>query len=689
MKISFWFALVLTIVLCSQPAWSANTATNAMVSGKAPATLITRLQRNESVKVIVELETSAIESEATAQRRSRGLSHDDAAIVAYKAQEYSKLKDGLHSAMLPRRLLLLKDYGHLPMFAARLDAPADLEALAQQPNVLAVYEDIALQMHLTESAPLILQPNAASLNQTGAGAAVAVLDTGVNYTLAAFGSCSAPGAPTGCKVVYAQDFAPDDGSRDDSGHGSNVAGIVAGIAPDSRIAALDVFDGASASSIDIIDAINWSIANQSAYNIVAINMSLGGGLYTSPCSVTAQNPFRTPIINAKSAGIVTVASSGNDASTNSIGMPACTPEAVSVGAVYDANVGSIGYGFCTDSTTAADKVACFSNSASFLTLLAPGALITAAGTTQAGTSQAAPHASGAVALLRSAYPAETVDATITRLSANGVSVTDARNGRIKPRLDVLSALGAINDDFASPATVSGNAGSVYGHNRDAGKEAGEPNHAGNSGGKSLWWQWTAPLTGPVTISTLDSSFDTLLAIYTGVAVNSLSLIAANDNDFAVTTSAATFDAQAGTSYRIAVDGYAAASGAVQLNWFYSDGDGDGGVDALDNCADVSNSNQANFDGDALGDVCDSDDDNDQMPDAWETNYGLNPLDPGDAAGDLDGDGISNLDEYLGGGDPTVADVVDADVPLLPPLAMVILAGLLTTISGRSMARLRR
>ncbi|MDT8383302.1 MAG: S8 family serine peptidase [Gammaproteobacteria bacterium] len=672
--------LTLTVLLVSTPAHSAV----SQPGGKSSTALIERLQRNEPVHVIVELEADTIESQAAAQRRSRRLPHDDAAITSFKAQQYRILKDDLFNALRPRRLLLLKDYGHLPMFAASIATMDELDALARHPQVLAVHEDIRLQMHLTQSASLVRQPQAATLNQAGTGTTIAVLDTGVNYTLANFGACSAPGVPSDCTIVHAQDFAPDDGSRDDNGHGSNVAGIVAGIAPDAKIAALDVFNGTSADSIDILAAIDWSIANQATYNIVAINMSLGGGLYTAPCSIRAQNPFRTPIINAKSAGIITTASSGNDASTTSIGMPACTPEAVSVGAVYDANVGGLAYGFCTDATTAADRVTCFSNSANFLTLLAPGALITASGTTAAGTSQAAPHVSGAMAVLRSAYPADTVDAAILRLTSTGVAVTDSRNGLSMPRLDLLAALGAVNDDFASPVALSGDAGMVYGDNHNASRETNEPSHAGNTGGKSLWWQWTATLTGPLAISTAGSSFDTLLAVYSGDMLNALALVAQNDNDSVNVTSAVTFTAQAGTTYLIAIDGYAAASGTVQLAWNYLDNDGDGIIDALDNCPELSNSDQVDFDGDGSGDICDDDDDNDSMPDAWESIHGLNPFDPTDAAGDLDGDLISNLDEYRSGSNPTLADTIDtinADVPLLPPWAMLVFAGLLTTAGG--------
>jgi hypothetical protein len=357
-----------------------------------------------------------------------------------------------------------------------------------------------------------------------------------------------------------------------------------------------------------------------------------------------------------------------------------------VGAVYDANVGAFSYpAVCSDATTAADKVVCFSNSASFLSLLAPGALITAAGATYAGTSQAAPHVSGAVGLLRSAYPSESVDATVTRLTSRGVNITDPRNSLVKPRIDVLAALGAVNDQFAAAVSLAGQSGSVYAYNIDATKEAGEPAHAGNSGGKSVWWTWTPPLTGPVILTTLGSDFDTLLAVYTGSNPASLSLTAENNNNPPGSTSAVSFTATAGTNYHIAVDGVAATWGTIKLTWSYLDSDGDGVIDALDNCVSIANPTQANFDGDSLGDACDPDDDNDQMPDAWEIANGLNPFDPSDAAADPDGDGATNLAEYLGGTDPRTADFVNADIPLLPPWAMAMLAALVIAggLAGRT------
>lgn len=124
-----------------------------------------------------------------------------------------------------------------------------------------------------------------------------------------------------------------------------------------------------------------------------------------------------------------------------------------------------------------------------------------------------------------------------------------------------------NDNFSARRTISGASGTATGSNIGATKEPGEPNHAGNSGGASIWYSWTAPAAGQVTFDTLTSNFDTLLAVYTGAAVNALTPVASNDDaGGGVYQSSLTFQAVAGVTYQIAVDGYAAATGSVVLHW---------------------------------------------------------------------------------------------------------------------------
>src|SRR5882762_4686465 len=124
-----------------------------------------------------------------------------------------------------------------------------------------------------------------------------------------------------------------------------------------------------------------------------------------------------------------------------------------------------------------------------------------------------------------------------------------------------------NDNFAAGQVVTGPAGVVTGSNVDATKEPGEPNIAGNAGGSSVWFTWTSPISDAVNISTLGSDFDTILGVYTGNDVASLTLVADNDDAGGATlTSSVSFVATAGTIYHIAVDGFDGDSGNITLNY---------------------------------------------------------------------------------------------------------------------------
>lgn len=385
---------------------------------------------------------------------------DDATAAARSAPDAKRLIEALAEdggATIDDR------WDALPIVPMTVTGLATLAPVLDDPRVVSATPVAYYQAFDAESFPLIGQPTAAAAGKVGAGTTVAVLDTGVDYTRAAFG-CTAPGVPAGCKVAVARDFAIEDGSRDASGHGTNVAGIVVGVAPGARVIGLDVFDGTTASTTTILAAYNWVLQNRATYNVAAINLSLGGGSATAPCP---GDPMAVAFATGRSAGVVTAVAAGNNATLNAISSPACAPDAVSVGAVYDANVGAIGYSVCNDPVTAADRVACFSNSAPFLKLLAPGALIDAAGYRMAGTSQATPHVAGAAAVLRAAFPTESASQLVNRMVTGGRLVVDPRNGRSTPRLDLARALAlAVPDGTPPTGSVAINAGATYTRSRN-------------------------------------------------------------------------------------------------------------------------------------------------------------------------------------------------------------------------------
>ena len=358
-----------------------------------------------------------------------------------RAEGYAKTKRTVVDGLVSDDLSVEKDFDHLPILRMRLKSQDALDRLRADERVVRILKDSKLKRSDLQSFPLIRQPEAVAKGFNGSGTSVAVLDSGVDYTEQAFGSCTAPGLPAElCRVTVSKDFAAEDNTRDDTiRHGTNVAGIVSGLAPGTNILALDVFDGDFAYTSVIVDAINWVIANRDTYSIASMNLSLGGGRYYRECDL---NPMAVALQQAREAGVLAAVASGNEGHTDSMSAPGCAPAAVSVGAVYDKDYGFANWGDCTDSTTGADKVVCFANVPNFLKVLAPGVSITAAGITMSGTSQATPHVAATIAVLRSLYPEETPDLIEKRLISTGVSVVDARSGIAKPRIDVLAAASA-------------------------------------------------------------------------------------------------------------------------------------------------------------------------------------------------------------------------------------------------------
>lgn len=559
-----WAAVLLRLA-CVLAALAGPAVSALAAAALADADVRGALAQGRPQAVIVQLVDRPAATESQGQKRTR---RDGAKLRVQRA---------LDSAHFERR----HDYTELPMLALTLRHPDALARLLAHADVAVVFADRPIKLYTDPALTLVNQPPVASVMQrTGAGQTIAVLDTGVDHTQPAMGSCSAPNTGLGCKVVASyytstQSSAPPGSTLDGNGHGTDVASVALMVAPGARIASVGVFGAnGSALSSDVIAGVNWAIANRSAYNIVAINMSLGDGVNhdaSRPCNMNT-SAFHAPVRNARNAGIVVVASAGNEGYTTGIAEPACLADAVAVGAVYSANWGGVGWGSgCSDATTAADQVACFSNSGAQLDALAPGALFRIANRNLGGTSFAAPVVAAAVAVLKAQFPGEAPAAIEARILNSGPSITDPRNGLARRRLDLLAAQGAPGNDLFSARTVaSGNAVSATGWNYNASLETAEPTILGLPGGHSVWWRWTPALSGRLQISSAGSAFDTLLAVYTGNTVGGLVQRAANDDDGDGVggTSSVALDVTAGTAYAIQVDGKGGARGAVNLslNW---------------------------------------------------------------------------------------------------------------------------
>lgn len=225
-----------------------------------------------------------------------------------------------------------------------------------------------------------------------------------------------------------------------------------------------------------------------------------------------------------------------------------------------------------------------------------------------------------------------------------------------------------HDCFSQPRVAVGYAYSNTTSTLGANLEFGETvPSVGLANGRSVWYEWVAPGPGTATLDTCGSNYDTVLAVHTGSTLTGLSQVAANDNGCA-SQSRVTWTCTQGTRYRFQVLGRSHAHGTLvlNLNGCPPDTDGDGTGDPTDNCPAIPNADQANLDGDTLGDMCDGDIDGDgvlNLPDNCPT--AANPLQQdidGDGQGDpcdpdRDGDGHPNGVDNC----PSVANAAQADL----------------------------
>jgi len=347
-------------------------------------------------------------------------------------------------------------YQHIPFLALEVDAAA-LDLLARLPEVTSIQEDSFQKALLASSNAVIGSGVAWSQGLTGAGKVIAVLDTGVDKTHPYFSSgshnkvvseaCYSSSIPGDyyswtslCPGGVTESTASGSGKNcpasinSDCQHGTHVAGIAAGndgvgpnfgVARDADLISIQVFSAecynGGGGSCDLgawisdeLKGLERVYALAGMFDIAAVNVSIGNEYaYYDRASCDAANPaLKAAIDNLRSIDIATVGAAGSSNSYYSY-LPACITSAVSVGATDDN-----------------DQIPYFSPVGPAVDLMAPGVSITSAvpggGTaTISGTSMAAPHVSGAWAVLRQQHPAASVSDLLAILRATAVPVSGA------------------------------------------------------------------------------------------------------------------------------------------------------------------------------------------------------------------------------------------------------------------------
>jgi subtilisin family serine protease len=289
--------------------------------------------------------------------------------------------------------------------------PALVERLRRRADVRAVEPDRELRLERTQLTPSVVSPGASvaatgapqmwAQGQTGRGAVVAVIDTGL---VSGFPQLST--APGNWFDPYDQHTTP----FDESGHGTEVAEVVVSMAPDVRILAARVFsDGGRSTTSAVHRVFEWAL-DPDGNPHTSDAPSVLNGSWDDGGPGHCETEFNGDLAALRAAGIVPVFAAGNSGPGASTGAsPASAPGAVAVGSVTSGDVVS--------SFSGRGPSSC--SSAIFPTIAAYGDGIAVGGpggeSVVQGTSFAAPQVTGAVALLSAMYPGATPEALIDAL----------------------------------------------------------------------------------------------------------------------------------------------------------------------------------------------------------------------------------------------------------------------------------
>ena len=385
-------------------------------------------------------------------------------------------QDRVLSRLAGRNVRQVKRLRHHHFVGMTVDAAA-LNTLLADPDVESVAEDRRVYPVLNETSGITKANLAWQAGFTGAGQAVAVLDSGVETTHPFFAGKVLAGACFSTASTDITSYCLNGGPTQIAAgagnncpdlalgcwHGTHVAGIAvgqsgvlsptaAGMAPGANLIPIQVFvkdcSGASCAILaydsDLLAALEYVLTLKTRANnpiaVAAVNMSLGGGQFTAACDASAPG-LTTVITSLRTAGVATVIAAGNNGNPAAISYPACISKAISVG-----------------STTKQNTISSFSNNASFLSLLAPGNGIVSSYpggqfVGSSGTSMATPHVAGAWALLKSAKPTATVTELLTVLQNTGLPISDTR---VTPaQVKSLIQLGYDNSTLGALGTLLG------------------------------------------------------------------------------------------------------------------------------------------------------------------------------------------------------------------------------------------
>ncbi|MDX3634520.1 S8 family peptidase [Streptomyces europaeiscabiei] len=359
---------------------------------------------------------------------------------------------------------------------------AEAKQLAADPAVAGVATNKTVHMSDTQTgatwgldridqADLPLDSSYTYPSSAGSGVTAYIIDTGVRITHTDFGG----------RASYGYDAVDDDSSADDgNGHGTHVAGTVAGttygVAKAADIVAVRVLDDeGSGTTAGVVAGIDW-VTDNAQFPAVA-NMSLGG---------SADSTLDTAVANSIAAGITYAVAAGNDGANASSYSPARVASAITVGA-----------------STSADARASYSNYGSALDIFAPGSSITSTYNTSnsataslSGTSMASPHVAGAAAVYLGENPSATPSAVTTALTSAASAST-------------LTGVGTGSPNLLLQVTPSGDGD-------DGGDDGGDTGTAFESTTDVSVPDAGSAVYSPITVSGLTGSAPSDLSVYVNI-----------------------------------------------------------------------------------------------------------------------------------------------------------------------------